>query len=247
MAWQWLFLMEGLPAIVLGFVVLVLLADSPQKARWLQDSEREWLLAILENERKNLSGQGMLGAAFVCPTIWLMVIMYFGVNTCAYGISLWLPTFIRNLSGMSDFRLGLLSAVPYVLTAVAMVLIGFHSDHSKERRWHIAISAFCGMGGLLLSAFSHSLFPTIAGLSIGLMAVFSMCGPIWALPTGLTGTGAAAGIAIVNSVGNLGGFFGPSIIGFVQHKTALIIIGLLIGLGGWMALLVRAPQNSKAG
>lgn len=243
MAWQWLFVMEGLPAIILGLVVFAVLADSPQKAKWLRDDERNWLLGVLESEQKHLNEtQGRFSAAFKCLTIWLMVVMYFGVNTCAYGISLWLPTFIRNLSGMSNFNLGLLSTVPYISTAVAMVIIGFHSDRSKERRWHIALCAFCGMGGMLLSAFSHSLLPTIAGLSIGMMAVFSMCGPIWALPTGLTGTAAAAGIAIVNSIGNLGGFFGPSIIGFVQHKTALIIIGLLIGLGGWMALLVKTES-----
>jgi MFS transporter, ACS family, tartrate transporter len=187
-----------------------------------------------------------VGAAFGRPIIWLMVVMYFGVNTCAYGISLWLPSFIRSFSGMSNFNLGLLSAVPYIATAIAMVLIGFHSDRTRERKWHIALSAFGGMGGLFLSAFSHSLVPTIIGLSLGLMAVFSMCGPIWALNTGLSGTAAAAGIAIVNSVGNLGGFFGPSIIGFVQHKTALIIIGLMIGLGGCMALLVRGQEAAKS-
>lgn len=246
-AWQWLFLMEGLPAILLGLVVFFVLADSPQHARWLGEKERNWLLALLEEERRSMIVQkSTVGAAFARPIIWLMVVMYFGVNTCAYGVSLWLPSFIRNLSGMSDFKLGLLSAVPYIATAIAMVLIGFHSDRTGERRWHIALSAFCGMGGLLLSAFSHSLVPTIIGLSLGLMAVFSMCGPIWALNTGLSGTAAAAGIAIVNSVGNLGGFFGPSIIGFVQHKTALIIIGLLIGLGGCMALLVTGQEQTKS-
>jgi len=246
-AWQWLFLMEGGPAILLGLVVFVVLADSPQHARWLGEKERNWLLGLLEDERRSMVVQNStMQAAFARPIIWLMVVMYFGVNTCAYGVSLWLPSFIRNLSGMSDFKLGLLSAVPYVATAITMVLVGFHSDRTGERRWHIALSAFCGMGGLLLSAFSHSLVPTIIGLSLGLMAVFSMCGPIWALNTGLSGTAAAAGIAIVNSVGNLGGFFGPSIIGFVQHRTALIIIGLLIGLGGCMALLVKGQEPAKS-
>lgn len=246
-AWQWLFLMEGLPAILLGLVVFVVLADSPHHAGWLGEKDRNWLLGLLEDERRSMVVQkSTVSAAFARPIIWLMVVMYFGVNTCAYGISLWLPSFIRSFSGMSNFNLGLLSTVPYIATAITMVLVGLHSDRTGERRWHIALSAFCGMGGLFLSAFSHSLVPTIIGLSLGLMAVFSMCGPIWALNTGLSGTAAAAGIAIVNSVGNLGGFFGPSIIGFVQHKTALVIIGLLIGLGGCMALLVKGQEPAKS-
>lgn len=246
-AWQWLFIMEGAPAIFLGCLVFAILADSPQKARWLSEGERNWLLGILEEERRSMAVQrGSLKQAFARPIIWLMVVIYFGINTCAYGVSLWLPTFIRNLSGMSNFNLGLLSMVPYIVTAIGMVLIGFHSDRKNERPLHIAFTAFVGMGGMFLSGLSHSLAPIIIGLSIGLMAVFSMCGPVWSLQTGLTGTAAAAGIAIVNSFGNLGGFFGPDLIGHVQRPTALIIIGLVIGLGGCMALIIKYQERSSS-
>jgi MFS transporter, ACS family, tartrate transporter len=247
-AWQWLFIMEGLPAIVLGCVVFFILADSPQQARWLGEAERDWLLGLLEDERQSMSVQrGTLMQAFRRPIIWLMVIMYFGINTCAYGVSLWLPSFIRNFSGMSNFNLGLLSTVPYLATAIAMVLIGFSSDRTGERPLHIAFSAFCGMGGMMLAGLTHSLVPIVIGLSLGLMAVFSMCGPIWSLPTGLTGTAAAAGIAIVNSFGNLGGFFGPYLIGLVHRETALVIIGLVIGVGGCMALLIKFWEQLSTG
>ncbi|HEY1464424.1 MAG TPA: MFS transporter [Terriglobales bacterium] len=247
-AWQWLFIMEGAPAILLGCVVLIFLADSPQKAKWLGDLDREWLLGVLESERQSMAIQrGTLRSAFTRPIIWLMVIMYFGINTCAYGVSLWLPSFIRGFSGMSNFNLGLLSAVPYILTAITMILIGTHSDRTGERPLHIAFCAFAGMGGMLLSGLTHSLVPTIIGLSLGLMAVFSMCGPIWSLQTGLTGTAAAAGIAIVNSFGNLGGFFGPYIIGMVHRQTALVIIGLIIGLGGCMALIIKFKEQTASG
>jgi ACS family tartrate transporter-like MFS transporter len=246
MAWQWLFIMEGLPAILLGCVVFVILADSPHKASWLKEPERAWLLGVLEEERQSMTVQrGSLAAAFSRPIIWLMVIMYFGINTCAYGVSLWLPTFIRNFSGMSNFNLGLLSTVPYLATAIGMVLIGFSSDRTGERPLHIAFCAFGGMAGMLLSGFSHSLVPIIIGLSLGLMAVFSMCGPVWSLQTGLTGTAAAAGIAIVNSCGNLGGFFGPYLIGLVHRETALVVIGLVIGLGGCMALIIKFKKLSE--
>jgi MFS transporter, ACS family, tartrate transporter len=246
--WQWLFMMEGAPAILLGCVVLIFLADTPQKANWLDDSERDWLLGVLEAERQSIAVQrGSLASAFASPIIWLMVIICFGINTCSYGVSLWLPSFIRSFSGMSNFNLGLLSAVPYIVTAIAMVLLGAHSDHTGERPLHIAFPAFIGMGGMLLSGLTHSLVPTIIGLSLGLMAAFSMCGPLWSLQTGLTGTAAAAGIAIVNSFGNLGGFFGPYIIGMVHRQTALIIIGFIIGLGGCMALIIKFQERTASG
>jgi nitrate/nitrite transporter NarK len=149
---------------------------------------------------------------------------------------------------VSDFAIGLLSAIPYIAAAVSMVLIGVHSDRSGERRWHTALPAFAGAAALLLAAQATSVTPMIIGLTVAVLGVFSMLGPFWAMPTGLlTGTAAATAIALINSVGNLGGFFGPYIIGLVrsrtgQFKDGLLVIGATLAVGGFIALLVRVRE-----
>ncbi len=245
--WQWMFLMEGIPAMALGALTVWVLTDRPQEARWLSAEQRSWLLARLLQEYEETSAvtHTNVGAAFTHPGIWLLVLVYFGLNTVSYGVSLWLPNLIRSLSGVSDFVIGLLSAIPYIAAAIAMVLVGAHSDRSGERRWHTAVPAFAGAAGLLLAAQSTSVVPMIAGLTVAVLGVFSMMGPFWAMPTSLlTGTAAAAAIALINSIGNLGGFFGPYIIGLVRthtgsFKDGLLVIGGTLAVGGAIALLVR--------
>lgn len=246
MGWQWLFLMEGLPAIILGGVVLFVLADSPKTASWLSEDQRNWLVENLEREHQSLaSNESHAFAAFTLGRIWLLAFVYFALNMGSYGVALWLPNVIRSLSGMSDFQLGVLSTVPYIAAAITMVLVGLHSDHSGERRWHVALSASAGAVALLSFGQSHSLAPVIAALSIAVMAVFSMCGPFWAIPSNfLSGTAAAAGIALINSVGNLGGFFGPYVIGRVRTSTGqfgggLLTIGAFLAAAAIVVLLVR--------
>jgi ACS family tartrate transporter-like MFS transporter len=174
--------------------------------------------------------------------------VYFSVNTCTYGVSLWLPKVIRSFSGMSDFRVGLLSSVPYIAAAITMVLVSLHSDHSGERRWHVAVSAFAGAAGLFGAGASTSLVEIVIGLSLAMMAVFSMMGPFWAIPSSfLTGTAAAAGIAMINSFGNLGGFGGPYVIGLVRNSTGefkggLLFLGSVLVLSGCAALLVPVEK-----
>jgi MFS transporter, ACS family, tartrate transporter len=243
--WQWLFLMEGLPAVVLGGVVLLFLTDYPRDAHWLSDAHRLWLVETLERERREAdSGEGAF-AAFTLRSVWLLCFVYFALTTCSYGIMLWLPKVIRSLSSISDIRLGVLSVVPYVVAAIAMVLVGFHSDRSQERRWHVAVPAFAGGLAMLGGARTLSLVLVIVALSVAMASVESMCGPFWAMPAGLlSGEAAAAGIAMINSVGNLGGFFGPYIIGVFRKSTGefkggLLVIGLLLCLSGGVALLVR--------
>ncbi len=249
--WQWMFLMEGIPAIILGGLAGWYLTDRPEEARWLAEDERAWLLDNLQSERQETAAitSANIWAAFSHSRIWLLALVYFGLNTVSYGVSLWLPNLIRSLSGVSDFGIGLLSTIPYIAAAVAMVLVGLHSDRSGERRWHTAGPAFAGAAALLLAAQSTSVAPMIAGITVAVLGVFSMMGPFWAMPTSLlTGTAAAAGIALINSVGNLGGFFGPYIIGLVRTRTGgfkggLLVVGAALAVGGAIALLVRTRNQ----
>ncbi|HLK31839.1 MAG TPA: MFS transporter, partial [Terriglobales bacterium] len=202
--WQWMFLMEGIPAVVLGGLAAWYLTDRPEEAAWLSLEQRSWLLDNLRQERQQTAAitRTNVWAAVFHPGIWLLALVYFGLNTVSYGVSLWLPNLIRSLSGVSNFVIGLLSAIPYIAAAIAMVLVGLHSDRSGERRWHTALPAFAGAAALLLAAQASSVTPMIAGITVAVLGVFSMMGPFWAMPTSLlTGTAAAAGIALINSVG----------------------------------------------
>jgi ACS family tartrate transporter-like MFS transporter len=226
--------------------VLFFLADRPEVAPWLTSEERTWLVEKLAREHKpRPQASSDVFAAFTQGRVWLLVLVYLGETTCAYGVGLWLPSLIRNVSGTSNLIIGLLSAIPYLATAIAMVLVGMHSDHTGERRWHLAGSACVGAISLWAAAYATSTTAEIVFLSLTLMAVFSMMGPFWAVSTELlSATSAAAGIALINSFGNLGGFLGPYTIGLVRTWTGgfrggLIAVAVLLGLSGMLALLVR--------
>lgn len=250
--WQWMFLLEGIPAIVLGGLAWVYLVDSPSLARWLRDSQREWLQRTLHREGADPalpSGVGVL-AAFRLGQTWILALVYFGLNTVSYGVSMWLPNLIKSLSGVSNFGIGVLSALPYVAAALTMVVVGLHSDRSGERRWHTAVPAFAGAIALGLAANVTSVAPMIVLISIAVLGVFSMLGPFWSMPaTLLSGTAAAAGIAFINSVGNLGGFFGPYVIGLVRTSTGhfkggLLVIAAALAVSGALALTVRLRRET---
>jgi len=244
--WQWMFLMEGIPAILLGAVTLTYLIDRPEEAPWLHSEERDWLIENLRREREQVSSWASTGvfSAFRNPQVWMLALVYFGLNTVSYGVSLWLPTLIHSVSGVGNFTIGLLSAIPYLAAAVAMVLVGLHSDRKHERRWHTALPAFTGALALIGAAYSTSVAPAILAISIATLGVFSMLGPFWAMPTSLlSGTAAAAGIAFINSVGNLGGFVGPYVIGLVrtstgQFKGGLLLVGAALATSGAIVLMV---------
>jgi ACS family tartrate transporter-like MFS transporter len=251
--WQWLFLIEGLPAVLLGGVVLAYLTDRPEVAPWLTTEERTWLTGELAREQHAhpAASRRDVFAAFTHGKVWLLVLVYLGVTTCTYGVGLWLPSLIRSVSGVSNFVIGLLSAIPYVATAIAMVLVGMHSDHTRERRWHLAGSAFVGAIGLACAAYATSTAATIIFFSLTLLAGFSMMGPFWATTTELMSeTSAVAGIALINSFGNLGGFLGPYTIGLVRTWTGgfrggLLAVAVLLGISGGLALLVYAKDTHK--
>lgn len=243
--WRWMFLLEGIPAIVLGAVVWATLVDRPELASWLSGEQREWLQQTLQQEKAAAtSGAGAL-AAFRIGRIWILALVYFGLNTVSYGMSMWLPNLIKSLSGLSNLAIGVVSAIPYLAAALAMVAVGFHSDRSGERRWHTALPAFAGAIALGFAAHTTSVGPATVLISVAVLGVFSMMGPFWSMPTALlSGTAAATGIAFINSVGNLGGFFGPYIIGLVrtstgQFKGGLLVVAAALAVSGMLALTVK--------
>ena len=233
-SWQWLFLVEGIPALVLGGVTLAYLSDYPDRAKWLSPAEREWLSDKMqkENEEKQQSHGFTLLRALTHPKVWRLCLLYFSIVISFYGVAFWLPQIVKSFSGLGNATVALISAAPYLAASISMVLVANHSDRSGERRWHVALSAFAGCLGLGLSAyFLKNNFPLPAFFSLCLAAsgIWSTLGPFWSLPTAfLSGTAAAGGIALVNSVGNIGGFVGPYVIGYVKEATDAFTSGLLV-------------------
>jgi MFS transporter, ACS family, tartrate transporter len=247
--WQWLFVVEGLPAVVLGFVVLRVLPEAPSEARWLTPAEQVALTTQLAAEAALSDSVHSVRGALTSGRMWLLAAVYFTIPVELYALSFWLPQIIKIASGASDFWVGVLSAIPYAVAAVAMVVVGRHSDVTGERRWHIALSAAVGGVALALAGVVHGVVPAIVLLSLATAGLASMLGPFWAFATSfLGGIGAAAGIALVNSVGNIGGFVGPNIVGFVREATSefaagLAIVGAILVAGGVLVLTVNPSKK----
>jgi MFS transporter, ACS family, tartrate transporter len=247
--WQWLFLLEGLPAVVLGFVVLKFLTERPEDATWLSGAERDALVACL-GEDSRAQREETTARALGNRRTWLLAVVYFTIPVTLYGIGFWLPQMLKTASGGSDLIVGLLSAVPYAAGALAMVLAGRHSDRTGERRWHIVVAALVGAAGLAASTLSTGVVWSLVTLSIAIAGLASMFGPFWALTTStMGGVGAAASIALVNSVGNTGGFVGPYLLGALNDATGSFALGLcaiaaMLAAGGSLALAVRDEISS---
>jgi MFS transporter, ACS family, tartrate transporter len=244
--WQWLFLIEGIPAVLVGVFVLFVLPDGPRKARWLTEEEKNRILTELENEEKSGAGRKhRLSEAFTSGRVWLLCAIYFLLNVGGYGFEMWLPQIIRNLSNLTDFQIGLLNGIPYLAATVLMVLNGRHSDRTGERRWHVAVSALAGAVGFIACAYAPNVAFSLAFLALAFAGVKAMIGPFWAMSAGsLSGAAAAAGIAWINSVGNLGGFAGPKIVGYIRQTTgsyagAVIALGCGLVILACLAVLLR--------
>jgi ACS family tartrate transporter-like MFS transporter len=241
--WQWLFLLEGVPSIVLGGVVLAVLAETPADAAWLTESERATLITCLRDEGQARRHETTSGALRNGRT-WLLALVYFTIPVTLYGIGFFLPQMLKKASGSSDFIVGLLSAIPYAAGAIAMVVVGRHSDRTSERRWHVLAPALVSAAGLVLASMSTGIGWSVVSLSIAMLGLASMCGPYWARTTStMGGVGAAASIALVNSVGNTGGFVGPYLLGAINDATHSFALGLLaiaamLACGAALVLLV---------
>lgn len=245
--WQWMFLLEGAPAVVLGTVAFRFLTNTPKEAHWLSLEQRSWLVAELlqEAERHQSDNSGGILKVFVSIPVWLLVMVYFGVNCAGYGITFWLPSLIRSLSGAGSVEIGFVSAIPYLAALMVMILAGSHSDRSGEHRWHIAVPAFVGALALISAAHSTSVIALITALSIAVVAGFSISGPFWALSATVEPKQAAASIALINALGNLGGLCGSYAIGALKSsdtgfRHGIEVVGIALGVAGGLALLVRS-------
>jgi MFS transporter, ACS family, tartrate transporter len=224
--WQWLFLLEALPAVLMGLVVLFVLPNRPQQASWLLASEKTRLDE--EAAHTNAQHRHHIKDVFTSGRVWLLCLLYFLMNVGGYGYEMWLPSIIKSFSGKSDAVVGFINAVPYLAAGVVMLLVGRHSDKTGERRGHLAASAITSALGFALSAYFKNPYLAMAALTLAFIGIKSTLGPFWALGTVfLTGTAAAGGIALINSVGNLGGFFGPYIVGMIKDRTESNLIALL--------------------
>jgi ACS family tartrate transporter-like MFS transporter len=248
--WQWLFLLEGLPAMLLGVMALWALTDRPEDAAWLPAQERAWLVATMRDERSSRAtgGHGSIAASLRSFTFWRLTTVYFLNTIVTYGLFLWLPKILTDASGTSGFAISAMTALPFAIALVAMVLIGRHSDRTGERRWHVAGCAAMGAAGLMLAAaFQDDLLLLVLSFTLSQSGQRSVMSVFWAIPQRLLGgTAAAAGIAVINAVGNLGGWVGPSIMGWLRQSTGTYTPGLLVLscaliAEGLLALTLRLP------
>ena len=237
--WQWLFLLEGIPAVVLGFVVLAYLTDSPDKAAWLAPEQRKWLSERMRGEHHATQERHgfSLKDALALPTVWQLALILFACQCGSYGLQYWIPEIVKGLSGYSDLTVSFISALPYAAAAVGMIAIAASSDRSGERLMHIAIPSAVGALGFVASAYFMSPLPGMIALTIAAVGDLGTRGPFWTLPTRfLTGSAAAAGIAFINMCASAGGGVGSFTVGFLYDQTG----GYAAGLGFLAVLLLLA-------
>jgi ACS family tartrate transporter-like MFS transporter len=249
--WRWLLILEGLPTVVLGVVAFFYLTDRPKDARWLREDEREWITAELQREREKKDRAKKLGAleALRHPQVIILALACFCYITNSVGLSSWLPTIVRRISGLSTTQVILISGIPWLAAIPMMFITAWHSDKTAERRWHTAIPlVIVGVALSLSIAAGNHLALAIAAFSAATMALYSFPSPFWSLPTiFLTGPAAAASIALINATGNLGGFAGPYMIGYLADLTGGYTAGILylVASGFIGAILVLSLRTTR--
>lgn len=247
--WQWLFVLEALPAVLLGIAATFVLRDTPQEAVWLSKNEAEALThAIKQEEDRGGQHETSLREALTSLRMWALSLVYFGLVVGLYGLTFWTPQIVKGF-GLSNIETGFVAALPPLLGALVMVPWGWHADRTGERVWHVAIPCFVGAAGLIAGSFALSPALALAALSIGAMGVFAGLPNFWPLPAALlTGTAAAAGIALINSVANIGGFIGPTVIGWLKAAgfssgEATAAIAAFMALSGVVVLILGDGQQ----
>jgi MFS transporter, ACS family, tartrate transporter len=253
--WQWLFLSEGVPTILLGISVLFLLKDGPEKAGWMRPEERAWLAVELrrDKERYGAATHHRLGDAFRLPALWVLAGVYFVSQTGVYIVNLWMPLVLDSFSrgGPGDASLiARYATVPYLAAAAMTVVVGWSSDKRNERRWHISGCLTLAAIGFAWTAWAHSLVVALCAMTLAAVGLWSMMGPFWTLTTSmLSGTAAAGAVAVLQMVGGAGGFVGPYVTGRLRDAThsftgGLYLIGGMALVAAILSLMVRRPGGS---
>lgn len=245
--WQWLFLLEGLPAVAVGIATLFYLNDAPRDAHWLDEHQREWLVERMaqEDQQRRAEHGPDRWQAMLQPRVWVLIAIYFTVAVGTNGGGAYFPTLIQQrFSQATYFQVGLLTALPHLCAIVSMSLIGINSDRTGERRLHLASSALTAAVGWSLVAWGPSSVVAMVGLCVAQAGMMSMLPVFWTLPSSfLSGAAAAGGIALINSVANIGGFFGASILGqFGLGSMALILLA-----GGILTIAAVRPNAPRLG
>ena len=250
--WRWLFIVEGIPAIVFGVITVFYLTDWPREASWLSPEERAWITSELEREtlEKRVARSPRTWESLRHPAVLRLTLIYFCATSCTYGLSIWLPTFLKRSSGMSNFTVTLLTILPYVALLAAIVLNGWHSDHTGERRWHTAIPLIT-----TAVAFALLILPGISFWFAFACVTAASCAnaflpSFWAIPyTFLTESAAAASTGLVNSVGNLGGLVAPWVVGYFLDRTrsftpgfVYVIASLVVAVTLLLTLRIRSTE-----
>src|SRR5207245_5215909 len=229
--WRWLFIIEGIAAVLLGVITIWYLTDWPAQAGWLPADERSWITTELQREKegKKRFGSHSIWQALRHRDVILLTFCYFCAMSGSYGIAFWLPTILKRLSGQSDLKVTLLAALPYIAAFITQQVNGWHSDRTRERRWHAAIPVFvCGLALAFAVLYSSNLSMSVGLFVVAGGAFYGFQPVFWAVPTlFLSESAAAASIGLINAVGNLGGFVGPMVIGYLANRTHSFSPGLL--------------------
>lgn len=252
--WQTLFVIESIPALLLGVVVLFYLTDHPEKASWLADEERAWLSETMSAERAAKDRQGASHGILKGMTdlrVLALSLIYFGTSAGLYTLGIWAPQLIHSF-GLTSFQTGVFNAIPPIVSVAAMYLWSRHSDKTGERIWHVALACTAAGIGLFFAGYAVTLVAVIVALVVVNSGVTSAKPPLWTMPTlFLSGSAAASGIATINSLGNLGGFVGPYVIGLIKQQTGsfeggLFFVGGLLILSAIVTLIVASSARKQA-
>ena len=248
--WRWVYILEGIPAIIFGVVTLFYLTDRPHQAKWLPDDEKAWITSELAREREQKLREGRTGIfeAFKNPQIVLLVFIYFFLVTGSYGLTFFLPSIVENLSGLSTVGRTFVTTLPYICCTLGMLYNARSSDRHRERKWHTAIPMFLMSLGLGLSVIVGDYVAfTIAALCLAGVGQASIP-TFWTIPSAiLTGSAAAASVGLINSVGNLGGFIGPYAVGFLKtatgsYNSGMWFLAACTLIAALLAMRLRSPR-----